>query len=144
MNGTSGKLAEVAFGRELGERSTGNVFADMGLPAPEECLLKAQIAGGIYDAVLERRLTLVQASALTGLNETAVSSITEGDLEGYSIDELVGYLRALGKDLRITVFDRQAEAPRSSHAAGAESSLQTHMGERAARQPGQRRVRTAA
>ena len=39
-------------------KSSGNVFADLGVKAPEEALVKARLAHVIADAIEERGLTL--------------------------------------------------------------------------------------
>lgn len=53
-------------------RSSGNVFADMGVVEPEEELAKAQRASHIRQAILRRRLTQVRAAELMGLDQPKV------------------------------------------------------------------------
>jgi predicted XRE-type DNA-binding protein len=43
-------------------KSSGNVFADLGVAEPEEELAKAQLAGHIRDAIRRQRLTQAQAA----------------------------------------------------------------------------------
>ena len=43
--------------------SSGNVFADLGLPNPEQELLKARLTLQIYHLIRQRGLTQVQAAA---------------------------------------------------------------------------------
>ena len=49
--------------------SSGNVFADMGLPEAEEELTKAQLASHIRQAIKRRRLTQAAAAALMGVDQ---------------------------------------------------------------------------
>jgi predicted XRE-type DNA-binding protein len=47
----------------------GNVFADLGLPNPEQELLKARLTLQIYKIVEERGLTQAQAGKLLGIKQ---------------------------------------------------------------------------
>jgi len=83
--------------------SSGNVFADMGLAAPEEELTKAQLARHIRQAIKRRRLTQVEAAALMGVDQPKVSALLNGRLTNFSSDRLMRLLTALGQDVDITV-----------------------------------------
>ena len=48
--------------------STGNVFADLGLPRPDEVLAKAELAQKIVAIIHERRLTQTEAAAILGID----------------------------------------------------------------------------
>ena len=49
------------------EESSGNVFADLGLPNPEQELLKAGLTLQIFRVLKARRLTQAQAAKLLGI-----------------------------------------------------------------------------
>jgi predicted XRE-type DNA-binding protein len=83
--------------------SSGNVFADLGLPEPEEELTKAQLARHIRQAIKRRRLTQVAAAALMGVDQPKVSALLNGRLANFSSDRLMRLLTALGQDVDITV-----------------------------------------
>jgi predicted XRE-type DNA-binding protein len=83
--------------------SSGNVFADIGLPEPEEELTKAQLASHIRQAIKRRRLTQVAAAALMGVDQPKVSALFNGRLANFSSDRLMRLLTALGQDVDITV-----------------------------------------
>ena len=83
--------------------SSGNVFADIGLPEPEEELTKAQLAAHIRQAIKRRRLTQVGAAALMGVDQPKVSALLNGRLANFSSDRLMRLLTALGCDVDITV-----------------------------------------
>ena len=53
--------------------STGNVFADLGLPNPEQELMKARLTLAIYRIVRERGLTQAQAASVLGIKQPHVS-----------------------------------------------------------------------
>ncbi|UCC31028.1 MAG: XRE family transcriptional regulator [Phycisphaerales bacterium] len=85
--------------------SDGNVFADLGVPNPEEALAKAELARRISEIVRARRLTQVQAARILGVDQAKVSQLVRGCLAGFSIGRLSRYLNALGRDVEIVVKD---------------------------------------
>ena len=83
--------------------SSGNVFADLGLPNPEETLAKAELANKIIVLIRVRRLTQAQAAKLLGVDQPKVSALLRGNLTGFSLERLMRFLLRLGQDIRITV-----------------------------------------
>jgi predicted XRE-type DNA-binding protein len=83
--------------------SSGNVFADMGLPEPEAELTKAQLASHVRQVIKRRRLTQVAAVALMGIDQPKVSALLNGRLTNFSSERLMHLLTALGQDVDITV-----------------------------------------
>lgn len=53
----------------------GNVFADLGLPNPEQELLKARLTLQIHKIVKARGLTQTQAGQLLGIKQPHVSAL---------------------------------------------------------------------
>jgi predicted XRE-type DNA-binding protein len=90
-------------------RGSGNVFADIGLPHPEEYLVKAQLAVAITRVIEARGLTQRQAAALMGVDQPKVSHVLRGRLADFSTDRLITFLTGLGRDVEIVV----KAAPRS-------------------------------
>ena len=92
--------------RKMSARATksgGNVFADLGLPNPEQELLKARLTLQIYKIVKERGLTQAQAGALLGIKQPHVSALMRNRAGNFSIGRLMEFLTALGQDVEITV-----------------------------------------
>jgi predicted XRE-type DNA-binding protein len=83
--------------------SSGNVFADLGLPNPEELLAKAELANKISVLIRERKLTQKEAAAVLGIDQPKVSMLLRGRLTGFSIERLMRLLMLLGQDIRISV-----------------------------------------
>jgi len=83
--------------------SSGNVFADLGLPNPEEMLAKAELAIKIAEILRRRRLTQVQAAAVLGVDQPKVSALIRGRLSGFSVERLLRFLLRLGTDISITI-----------------------------------------
>ena len=69
--------------------SSGNVFADLGLPDADDLMAKANLALHIRSTIAARKLTQVQAAQLMGLDQPKVSSIINGRLDGFSTDRLM-------------------------------------------------------
>jgi predicted XRE-type DNA-binding protein len=84
-------------------KGSGNVFADLGLPNPEERLAKAQLALQIGEIIERRGLTQRAAAALMGIDQPKVSHLLHGRLADYSTERLIGFLRALGRDIDIVI-----------------------------------------
>lgn len=82
---------------------SGNVFADLELPEPEEELTKAQLASVIRRTIKERRLTQVRAARLMGIDQPKVSALVHGRFANFSSERLMRLLTALGRDVEITV-----------------------------------------
>jgi predicted XRE-type DNA-binding protein len=83
--------------------SAGNVFADLGVGAPEEALAKAGLAAQIAAIITRRKLTQVEAARLLGIDQPKVSGLLRGRLAGFSTDRLLRFLTALGSDVEIVV-----------------------------------------
>lgn len=83
--------------------SSGNIFADMGLPQAEEELTKAQLTSHIRRVIKRQRLTQVAAATVMGIDQPKVSALLNGRLENFSSERLMRLLTALGQDVDITV-----------------------------------------
>ncbi|MEZ0221443.1 helix-turn-helix domain-containing protein [Tardiphaga sp. 1201_B9_N1_1] len=90
-------------------KSSGNVFADLGLPNADEHLIKAEIVLGIAARIKSKGLTQAQASKLIGLAQPDVSKLLRGQFSGYSYERLFGFLVALGERVKIEVSDAKTK-----------------------------------
>ena len=85
----------------------GNVFADLGLPNPEERQLKAYLIMKIEQAISSDRLTKKQAAQKLGLSQHDLAELLEGALSGYSVNQLIYYLNCLGRDVELSATVRK-------------------------------------
>jgi len=85
------------------ENSSGNVFADIGLPNPEERLAKADLAIRIAAAIRGRHLTQARAARVLKIDQPKVSRLLRGQLSGFSTERLMHFLTLLGRDVEIVV-----------------------------------------
>jgi predicted XRE-type DNA-binding protein len=75
--------------------STGNVFADMGMPDAETRLAKAELARSIRKVLEQRGLDPSAAAELLGISQPDVADLTCGKLARFSMERLERFLNAL-------------------------------------------------
>jgi predicted XRE-type DNA-binding protein len=85
------------------EKSSGNVFADIGLPNAEEHLVKAKLVYKIDALMRGRGLKQAEAAKLFGVKQPDVSKMLRGDFRQFSVERLMRFLVALGQDVEIVV-----------------------------------------
>ena len=83
--------------------SSGNVFADLGLPKADDLLVKAELATKIIAEIHRRHLTQSKAAAILGIDQARISALQQGKLYGFSIERLMRLLLLLGRNIEITV-----------------------------------------
>ena len=85
------------------EDGSNNIFSDLGLPQPEQELLKARLALQIYRIIKERHLTQAQAGEILGIKQPHVSLLMRNRSGTFSVERLMDFLTALGHDVEIRV-----------------------------------------
>src|SRR5271166_3219189 len=80
-----------------------NIFADVGLPNPEEHLAKAELASHIGEAIRQHRLTQAAAAQRLGIDQPKISRLLRGYLTNFSTGRLMHFLTLLGRDVEIVV-----------------------------------------
>ena len=96
------------------ERSSGNVFEDLGVPESAEMLAKAELAARIAEIIAERRLTQAAAAKALGIDQPSVSDLVRGRLRGFSSDRLFRFLNALGRDVEIVIRPKRRSGSKPS------------------------------
>ncbi|MGX9687037.1 helix-turn-helix domain-containing protein [Deinococcus wulumuqiensis] len=91
-------------------KSSGNVFADMGLENPQEQLLKARLASLVQDGIEDADWTQAQAAEVLGVKQPDVSNLMRGRLDGFSVERLLNLLTRLGCEVTITVGKQDKSA----------------------------------
>lgn len=85
------------------EKSSGNVYADLGMPDAEEMLVKARLAAKIGEIIKYRHLTQQQAAGILGMPQSKVSNMLRGNFRGISEAKMLECLNLLGRDIEIVV-----------------------------------------
>ncbi|MGB7282857.1 MAG: helix-turn-helix transcriptional regulator [Candidatus Acidiferrum sp.] len=89
--------------------SSGNIFADLGLPNPEQELLKAQLTLQIYSILKDSGMTQVKIAKILGVQQPQVSLLMRNRAGNFSVGRLMEFLTALRQDVQITVRPTRKE-----------------------------------
>jgi predicted XRE-type DNA-binding protein len=87
--------------------SSGNVFADLGLPNAEELGTKLRLCFVINKILAERKLTQAEAAQVLGINQPKISALKGYKLEGFSVERLMHFATALEHDVVIEIRPRR-------------------------------------
>jgi predicted XRE-type DNA-binding protein len=90
-------------------QGSGNVFADLGLPNPEQELMKARLTLQIAQIIRDRGLTQMEAAKILGIQQPHVSALARNRAGSFSVGRLIEFLTALGQDVEIVVKPAQKE-----------------------------------
>ena len=85
------------------EESSGNVFADLGLPHPEQEQLKAELTLQIFRIIRDKGYTQAEAAKVLGIRQPHVSALMRNRPGTFAVGRLMEFLTALGQDVEITV-----------------------------------------
>ena len=91
------------------EKGSGNIFADLGLPHPEQELLKAKLTLQIYRLIKRRGLKQAEAGKILGIQQPHVSALMRNRAGAFSVERLMDFLTALGQGVEITVKPTRKE-----------------------------------
>jgi len=84
-------------------KSSGNVYADMGMTNAGEMLVKAQLASKIGEIIKARKWSQQQAAEVLGIPQPKLSKMLRGQFRGISESKMLDCLVRLGRDVRIVV-----------------------------------------
>jgi predicted XRE-type DNA-binding protein len=82
---------------------SGNVFADLGLPNPEQELVKAQLTLQIHSILRDSNMTQAEIAKILGVRQPQVSLLMRNRAGSFSVGRLMEFLTALRQDVEITV-----------------------------------------
>ena len=85
------------------QRSSGNVFADLGLPDADKLKIKSGLVIEIRKAMRRLGLTQQEAAKRMGITQPKVSDMMRGDFSNLSERKLTDCLNRLGYDIEIKV-----------------------------------------
>ena len=89
--------------------SSGNVFADLGLPNPKQELTKAELTIQLYRIIKQRGMTQAEAGRALGIKQPHVSLLMRNRAGSFSVGRLMEFLTALGQDVEIAVRPSRKE-----------------------------------
>jgi predicted XRE-type DNA-binding protein len=85
------------------EKSSGNIFADIGFANDQEMLVKANLALKISEIITQRRLTQMEAALVLGMPQPKLSKLLRGQFHGVSETKMLECLNKLGRDIQIVI-----------------------------------------
>jgi predicted XRE-type DNA-binding protein len=85
------------------EKSSGNVYADLGIADADEMLVKAKLASKIGEIIQDRGWSQMEASEVLGLPQPKLSNMLRGHFRGISEAKMMDCLTRLGRDVRIVI-----------------------------------------
>ena len=91
------------------QRSSGNVYADLGLPDAEKLKIKTGLVIEIRKAMRYLGLTQQEAAKRMGITQPKVSDMMRGDFTNLSERKLMDCLTRLGYDIEISVRPAKAD-----------------------------------
>ena len=83
--------------------STGNIFADIGLPNADEHALKADVVIKLGLLIESKNISQTKAAKVTGISQPDLSRLLRGHFDGFSMDRLLQAILLLGSDVEIRV-----------------------------------------
>ena len=92
-------------------RSSGNVFADLGLADPEEKQTKVRLAVAINQIIETMGLSQAAAADRLHINQPKISALVNYRLSGFSVERLIHFLNALGRDVEIVIRKTRSSRP---------------------------------
>ncbi|HWF02034.1 MAG TPA: helix-turn-helix transcriptional regulator [Candidatus Angelobacter sp.] len=92
--------------------SSGNVFTDLQLPDAEEKQTKVRLAVTINQIIESGSLSQAAASEILKVNQPKISALAHYRLDGFSVERLMNFLNALGRDVEIVI--RKAPGKRTA------------------------------
>ncbi|HEX9202204.1 MAG TPA: helix-turn-helix transcriptional regulator [Acidobacteriaceae bacterium] len=90
-------------------RGSGNVFADLGLPNPDQELMKARLTLQIARIIKDRGFTQAEAAKILGIQQPHVSALARNRAGNFSVGRLMEFLTALGQDVEVVVKPTRKE-----------------------------------
>ena len=85
------------------EKSSGNVYTDIGFANDQEMLVKANLALKISEIITQRRLTQMEAALVLGMPQPKLSKLLRGQFHGVSETKMLECLNKLGRDIQIVI-----------------------------------------
>lgn len=85
------------------EESSGNIFADLEIPQPDEYLTKAKLANKICELLEQKNLNLTQSAQLLKVKEANISDLMTGKLEIFASETLFRFLNCLDQEIEIVI-----------------------------------------
>jgi predicted XRE-type DNA-binding protein len=87
------------------ERSSGNVFCDLGFSPSEAARLavRSRLMLALREHIRRKGWTQAEAARVMGVTQPRISNLVQGRIDRFSVDCLIGLLQACGLQVRFTL-----------------------------------------
>ena len=85
------------------EKSSGNIYADLGMPDAEAMHRKALLAAKIDETIKARKWSQRRAAEVLGITQPKLSMMLRGQFHGISETKMLDCLARLGRDVTIVI-----------------------------------------
>jgi predicted XRE-type DNA-binding protein len=85
------------------KKGSGNVFADLGIPNPEDAFAKAEVVRRIDKIIKRKKLTQIKVAKILKIGQSKVSQLLRGYFQNFSLERLFRFLNDLGQDVNISI-----------------------------------------
>ncbi|MCY7318834.1 MAG: helix-turn-helix domain-containing protein [Ramlibacter sp.] len=93
---------------------SGNVFADLGLPDPDDRRLRVQLATRLNDLLELEGMTQAAAAKRLGISQPHVSELKNYKLGRFSSERLLHFITLMDRDVEIFIRPRATTPPTGS------------------------------
>ncbi len=93
------------------EKSSGNVFADLGLDDADELYLRAALGAQVMGILQERGYSQKEAAKLLGIKQPDVSALMNAKFHRFSQERLISFLNKLDRKVTIQISNHKPGEP---------------------------------
>lgn len=105
------------------QRSSGNIYKDLGFPNAEKMQAKAMLASSILSVIEKKKWTQDEASKILGIPQPKISLLSRGQLSGFSMEKLITLLNKLNQDVEIIIKERPFSEKHTGHISVQHTSM---------------------
>jgi predicted XRE-type DNA-binding protein len=99
------------------KESSGNVYADLGLPQADELFARAQLGFNISKILEARNLKQSEIAAILEVKQPEVSHLMNGHYSRFTMDKLLDFLKRLDQKVTIQIRPHRPGEPYQEVAA---------------------------
>lgn len=100
------KIQDIEF-----EKSSGNVFADLGLDDASELYTRAALGAQVVKILRDAGYTQAEAATILGIKQLEVSALMRAKFHRFSQERLIGFLNKLDLKVKILITPHQRGEP---------------------------------
>jgi predicted XRE-type DNA-binding protein len=100
------------------EKSSGNVFADLGLEDADELFTRSRLGFYVYKFLTDRKLKQSDIATLLGINQPEVSHLMNGHFSRFTTEKLLDFLKRLDRKVTIRISQHRPGEPNQEISIG--------------------------